>query len=445
MSTGFTRTATAIGMVLALAASAVLGCSEDKCTRHSDCAAGYYCSPTGNCEPVVVPDGSGEDVGREDAARDDGRDVEADVEAEAEADAVACSDPEACDDGNPCTSDGCDGDAGVCSHTPISDGTACDDDDPCNGTELGCLAGVCRPGTDVLGEGASCADDMFCNGAEVCSAGGRCVDVAPPCGPMVTNGCRRTGCDEEFDRCGTFAVPDEPVTFCSLASDVCGSPTGACIAGVCQVGPTDLCDDDGNTCTDNYCTPDGDGTNPICTYVPVPNRTPCAPDDMCLGASGRACIAGVCSIGSAPACTDGSLCITTTCSGGTECTVPTPPPPYPALECGGSAAGTTVLSRNDVTGYGSDCTGYFDGGENVWSLRTSPSTTRVELRLTDDLASGTLSLLALGDACNPASCQGVSAADGVLNLSVSGEVTLYVVVDGVGAARGPYSIGATCL
>ena len=211
------------------------------------------------------------------------------------------------------------------------------------------------------------------------------------------------------------------------------------------MGPTDLCDDEGNTCTDNYCTPGGDGTIRICTYISVANRTPCPPDDMCLGASGRMCIDGECSIGSAPACTDGSLCITTTCSSGTECTVEPPPPSFPALACGGTAVGTTVLSRDDVAAYGADCVGNFDGGENVWVLTTAASTRRVEVRLTGDRAAGALSALVLTDACNPASCVGVSGADGLLTLRVGGGVTVYVVVDGISGARGPYSMDVACL
>jgi hypothetical protein len=293
---------------------------------------------------------------------------------------------------------------------------------------------------------SSCDDGLFCNGAEICRDR-VCLEQAPPCGPEVVVNCIRTGCHEDLDACGTFPVPDELLAVCHLTSAVCGAGTGTCIAGVCQVGPTDLCDEtEGNSCTDDYCTPDGDGTNPICTHTPVENRTTCAPDELCLGGSGRICIDGMCSIGSSPPCADGSLCTVTTCdsSGGTaECSVDPSPATFPALACGGSATGTTVLSRNDVAGYGTVCPGHFDGGENVWSLAI-PSAGRVEIRVNDDDAVGNLSLLLLPDACNPVSCLRVSDAAGLLTLDATTAATVYVVVDGIGAARGPYTLEVTC-
>ncbi len=52
---------------------------------------------------------------------------------------VGCPD---CDDGNPCTSDGCDPTTG-CTHVPVADGTVCGDQNVCDGAET-CRAGTCR-------------------------------------------------------------------------------------------------------------------------------------------------------------------------------------------------------------------------------------------------------------------------------------------------------------
>ena len=59
---------------------------------------------------------------------------------------LAC--PEGCDDGNPCTVDGCDPAAG-CFHLAAEDDSPCDDRDPCTSDDF-CLEGVCT-GTPVTG------------------------------------------------------------------------------------------------------------------------------------------------------------------------------------------------------------------------------------------------------------------------------------------------------
>ncbi len=70
-----------------------------------------------------------------------------------------------CDDGNPCTTDGCEN--GRCTHALV----ACDDGNPCNGLETcepsagGCVAGAPAP------DGTACPDDTVCDGDETCHAG----------------------------------------------------------------------------------------------------------------------------------------------------------------------------------------------------------------------------------------------------------------------------------
>src|SRR5207237_965154 len=74
-----------------------------------------------------------------------------------------------CDDGNPCTTDGCDA-SGTCTHTPALVGTSCSDGNACNGAEACDGAGSCRPGTPV-----TCAASDQCHNAGVCDpATGAC-------------------------------------------------------------------------------------------------------------------------------------------------------------------------------------------------------------------------------------------------------------------------------
>jgi len=132
----------------------------------------------------------------------------------------------ACDDGNPCTTDGC-GDvtcAGspTCTHVPVPSATSCDDGTVCTtgdtcqvttcvGAPVNCQDGnVCtsNPCDPVLGcqtivtPGATCSDDDQCTVGDACTAAGTCGSGAPlacaaceRCNP--TGGCQvgpRSGC-----------------------------------------------------------------------------------------------------------------------------------------------------------------------------------------------------------------------------------------------------------
>ena len=102
--------------------------------------------------------------------------------------AAAGCDPLGCDDGNPCTTDSCDGD--VCVSDPVDSGTSCLD-----GEIIGqCAAGSCQP--------LACIADENCGTATDCAA--------PVCVPSV--GCMavlqpdKTRCDDGLawtkkDRC----------------------------------------------------------------------------------------------------------------------------------------------------------------------------------------------------------------------------------------------------
>ena len=82
-----------------------------------------------------------------------------------------CS-PTLCDDGNPCTVDGCDV-TGACTHVAGADGTACDDGNPCT-TQDTCNAGVCS-GSPIV-----CGTDTPCDQVASCDPGtGQCGAIPP--------------------------------------------------------------------------------------------------------------------------------------------------------------------------------------------------------------------------------------------------------------------------
>ncbi len=64
--------------------------------------------------------------------------------------------PLQCDDGNPCTDDACDPSSG-CVYTPVDDGTPCADGDVCNGEE------TCRQGVCTVGQPLDCDDGNPCS------------------------------------------------------------------------------------------------------------------------------------------------------------------------------------------------------------------------------------------------------------------------------------------
>ncbi len=126
-----------------------------------------------------------------------------------------------CDDGNPCTSDGCVGATGSCSHKASAG--ACDDGDACT-TGDGCKGGNC-----VGGAAKVCSDGDACNGVEIC-VGGAC-------------------------KAGTSSACDDG-NICTI--DACDAKTGACS----HIVAVAACDD-GNACTTDQC------AGASCHHLPV--------------------------------------------------------------------------------------------------------------------------------------------------------------------------------
>jgi RHS repeat-associated protein len=227
------------------------------------------------------------------------------------------------DDGNACTTDGCDPSSGV-THTPVAQGTPCSDQDVCNGSETCNTIGFCSAGTPLptddanpctadacdptggvthtpIAAGTACTDGNVCNGAEACSASGVC-QAGTPLNTNDGNPCTADACDAVAGVTHTTvpsgtACPDGNA--CN-GDELCNA-SAQCVAGAAV--PTD----DGNACTTDMCNP----ANGAVTHSPLPAGTLCQPDACTMAALCNA--AGEC-IGGAPIpIDDGVACTLDVC------------------------------------------------------------------------------------------------------------------------------------
>ena len=255
---------------------------------------------------------------------------------------VSCFGAEDCDDGDPCTEDGCY--EGFCTAQAVEPGSAC------LGVEVG---GVC----DAEGQCVPCIDDR--EGLDVDSG---CGEDVPLClfgdGPPVASGvsiqpcvaCTEDAhCDDEdlctnevcdFGSCAYESLPPEPTT--------CG--VGACLAEglmVCRDGGFELqctpgvaaandascngVDDDCDESVDEdfvgapaacpACQTGGaascvEGQVVAAPCVPVADGTLCDGGPCALSAS---CQAGACALGAIRSCDDGNPCTADSCDAKTGC------------------------------------------------------------------------------------------------------------------------------
>ncbi len=178
------------------------------------------------------------------------------------------TDEELCDDGNPCTDDGCDPD----SVSDLSDGcTITLNDLPCD-------------------DGIMCTDSGLCVGGDCQSGPAKDCDDG--------SACTTDACDPDSGECAhEFVVgPCDDGDNCSKGD--------ACSGGVCLPGPTTSCDDD-NPCTDDSCPPEVGA----CAFVN--NELVCDDNDACT--QGDECKDGTCKAGDVPDCDDGNPCTKNSC------------------------------------------------------------------------------------------------------------------------------------
>ncbi|HIN85216.1 MAG TPA: hypothetical protein EYN06_01960, partial [Myxococcales bacterium] len=198
-----------------------------------------------------------------------------------------------CSDGDPCTSDACN-ELGDCAH--VSHSGPCEDGDPCTAGDT-CEFGECLPGTQT----PSCDDNNPCTD-DVCLNGTGCVhipnlascDDGDPCTEGDT-------CSDYVCTSGFFGPPCDDKQICT--QDVC-EPFKGCAhfpaAGNC---------DDGNPCTQNTSCSGGQCTGGT--------STPCDDDNPCTNDVCDAKVPGGCyhSNNSNP-CDNGNVCTIDTCEDG---------------------------------------------------------------------------------------------------------------------------------
>ncbi len=220
-------------------------------------------------------------------------------------------DEETCDDGNPCTKDGCVPDDG-CFNQELDEGS-CDDDDGCT---LGdhCEAGVCTGEPVTCNDGNECTEDLCdavsgcsfpdiagpCQDGDACTFGDFCQDgacqpgVALDCddsNPCTSDLCVENGCDHE-----PVAGPCDDGNPCTVGDK--------CQDGECVFTSQSECDD-GNGCTSDWCDPAGG-----CQFTP--NEAACNDGDMCT--LNDTCSQGECIAGAGLDCDDGNGCTNDTCN-----------------------------------------------------------------------------------------------------------------------------------
>ena len=225
----------------------------------------------------------------------------------------------ACDDANPCTSDSCDPAAG-CDNQPNK--LPCVDGDACTAFDT-CVDGKC-----TAGKATQCQDGNPCT-SDGCAPSSGCVFLADPkakcsdgnpcsqgdhCGSGVCQGKSALQCDDG-NPCTSDGCSVEAGCVHAVAAGPCddGNPCTAadsCAAGKCKGGNALLCND-GNPCTTDTCT-----ANAGCAYSASAGT--CDDGNACT--TGEACAKGQCAGGKGVVCSDGNVCTLDSCNSAQGCT-----------------------------------------------------------------------------------------------------------------------------
>ena len=228
--------------------------------------------------------------------------------------------PDDCDDGNPCTDDGCDPAQG-CTHTDNTD--PCNDLNPCTGDDV-CGDGVCMGATDLC----QCSNNNDCvayDDGDKCNGKWGCVDqiCQPLEGSEVTcsggddvGQCELYGCNPANGKCEVQDAEDyiecDDGNICSgcVPGETCPQ-FDFCQNGVCKPGKNNACGCDADAECALFGPQDGSceglwtcmgGT---CTEGNAANGTPCDDADPCT--AGDICVAGACIPGLGDGCVDPTL------------------------------------------------------------------------------------------------------------------------------------------
>ena len=211
-----------------------------------------------------------------------------------------CADPDCngtpCDDGLFCTAnDTCQG--GVCGSGPPRN---CSDGNSCTADSCDENAGQCVHDAAAL-EGASCDDGEFCTTGDTCQSGACQAGSPRDCGDG--NPCTADSCDENANACVYDAAPLEAAP-CE-GGDFC-TVNQACQAGACAGGEPRDCSD-GNSCTADSC----DSGSSQCVHDPAPLQGASC-DDGSACTTSDSCTNGTCG-GAGVVCNDGDPCTVDSC------------------------------------------------------------------------------------------------------------------------------------
>ncbi|HXH18841.1 MAG TPA: T9SS type A sorting domain-containing protein, partial [Chitinophagales bacterium] len=273
-----------------------------------------------------------------------------------------------CDDGNPCTADGCAN--GVCTHS----GGNCDDGNAC--TTDACVNGICTNTPILCNDNNACTNDFCLNGncshpqincsdTDNCTidgcSNGTCTHTPFTCNdgnPCTIDQCAGTGCrfipvncnDNNsctIDVCVDGTCQNAPIN-CEDA-DLCtadGCSNGSCfhnpIPGCANPCDTMNCNDD-DSCTVDLC------VNSVCVHTPIdcddanPNTIDVCFQGQCIHIcnDNNPCtidtvINGVCT--TLPLCNDDNACTIDACVNGNCTNTP--------LDCSDSEEGTVDVCVN---------------------------------------------------------------------------------------------------
>ena len=375
-----------------VACPAAQGCAQYACEKQ-----------TGACTPVTASDGT---------ACEDG---DACTTGET-CTAGTCKggSPVVCDDTNLCTADHCDPTVG-CQYEYTAE--ACDDGNPCT-TNDACKDGACTGSATtacVCAADADCTvydDGNKCNGVLACVEN-KCVvkaDSQVACEPAPVDGCTLSYCEPETGKCVTPDLPDGKP--CS-DGDAC-TQVDVCKGGECEGSGPLTCADD-NPCTDDACDP---ATGCAFAY----NTAACDDNDPCT--AGDACDQGVCQPGQD---TCGDTCVADW-----------------TLECGASDAWSTTYggTTNVVDAWSCNAEDGYAGPEYTYRF-AAPYAGKVTVYLTDETDETDLLVVdSQGQGCHSNNC---SAWDySTVTLTVTEGQQFFFVVDGYEGATGDYVIHVQC-
>ena len=290
-------------------------CAMDPCHVDGACQAGACVGTPIPCDDgdPCTSDGCDPQTGacvhaHVEAACDDGQ---ACTEEDRCSDGVCAGAPVDCDDLNSCTFDACDPETGACEHVPVS--STCDDGDPCTLGDA-CVVGVCVVEPVDCDDGEVCTHDTCdpetgacvhapadgpCDDGDPCAGEGQCQAGLCVTAPLSCDDANPCTADH-CDPLTGACVHDPQEAVCDDGS-LC-TTDDACAAGAC-VGVPVSCDD-AEVCTYDACDP----ATGACSHEPAAG--PCDDGDLCT--DGDTCDAGTC-VSTPVSCDDGSPCTSDRC------------------------------------------------------------------------------------------------------------------------------------